>query len=56
MMSVLEYANDMNKKVEEVLKMYSKLGINVTDEDDMLDDDAIVNLDNCFSNEDDNIF
>lgn len=50
-MSVLEYAEDMNKKVEEVLKMCESLGIKVAKADDMLDDDAIVELDNAFANE-----
>ena len=50
-MSVLEYAQDMNKKVEEILKMCSTLGINVSNADDMLNDDAIVELDNAFENE-----
>lgn len=52
-MSVLEYAEDMNKKVEEVLKMCENLGIKVAKADDMLDDDAIVELDNAFANESD---
>lgn len=51
MMSVLEYANDMNKDIQEILKMCEKLDINVSNEDDMLDDEAIVLLDNAFSNE-----
>lgn len=53
MMSVLEYAQDMNKEVEEILKMCDILGIKVSNEEDMLDDDAIVELDNAFSNEED---
>ena len=53
MMSVLEYALDMNKTKEEVLQMCKKLGINVNNEDDMLDDDAIVELDNAFQNDED---
>lgn len=52
-MSVLEYAEDMNKKVEEVLKMCESLGIKVSKADDLLDDDAIVELDNAFANESD---
>lgn len=51
MMSVLEYALDMNKTNEEVLTMCKKLGINASREDDMLNDDAIVELDNAFQNE-----
>ena len=52
MMSVLEYAQDMNKTVEEILKMCEKLNIDVSEKDDMLDDNAIVSLDNEFQNED----
>ena len=51
MMSVLEYAQDMNKSVEEIIKMCGKLEIDVKNEDDMLSDDSIVELDNAFSNE-----
>lgn len=51
MMSVIEYALDMNKNVEEVIKMCEKLGIKVNDENDYLDDDAIVELDNAFSDD-----
>ncbi len=53
MMSVLEYAADMNKDIEQILDMCKKLGINVSSEDDMLDDNAIVELDNAFENESD---
>ena len=52
MMSVLEYAEDMNKEVEEILSMCKSLGINVSNEDDILNDDAIVELDNAFANMD----
>ncbi len=52
MMSVLEYAEDMNKEVEEILSMCKSLGIKVSNEDDMLNDDAIVELDNAFANMD----
>lgn len=51
MMSVLEYANDINKDVKAVLDMCDKLNIKVSNEDDLLDDDAIVELDNAFLNE-----
>ena len=53
MMSVLEYAEDMNKTVEDVIKMCDTLGIKVSSSDDMLDDDAIVELDNAFQNKED---
>ena len=46
MMSVKDYALDVNKSVEEILSMCKKLGIDVNNEDDVLDEDAIVELDN----------
>ena len=49
MMSVLEYALDVNKSVDEVLKVLKQLKYDYTLEDDMLSDDAIVDLDNYFS-------
>ncbi len=51
MMSVLEYALDVNKTVEEILKKCELLGFNVTTEEDMLNDDMIVELDNALENE-----
>ena len=52
MMSVLEYANDMGKSSDDILKMCYKLNIKVSNLDDMLSDDDIVELDNAFENED----
>ena len=46
MMSVLEYAQDVNKTVEEIMEACKRLGIDVHGEDDMLDDEAITLLDN----------
>ena len=46
MMSVLEYAEDVNKSVGEILKMCSRLGIDCTNEDDELDEESITILDN----------
>ncbi len=46
MMSVLEYANDVNIKVEEILKKCVELNINVKQEDDLLNDEQITLLDN----------
>ena len=46
MMSVLEYAEDVNKTVSEILSLCKKLNISVSDEEDMLDEDAITLLDN----------
>ena len=53
MMSVLEYATDVNKTIEEILKLCKKLDINCNTEDDMLSEDDIIVLDNEISNEDD---
>jgi translation initiation factor IF-2 len=53
MMSVLEYATDVNKTVEEVLKLCKKLDINCNNDDDMLSEDDIILLDNEISNDED---
>ena len=49
-MSVYEYASDVNLSVDVILKLCEKLGINVNNEEDMLDDDAIIMLDNEVAN------
>lgn len=46
MMSVQEYAKEMNKTEEEILNYCLGLGIEVTNKDDMLSEDAIIELDN----------
>lgn len=46
MMNVSEYASDVGKKVEEILKLCQKLNIEVSNEEDMLSDDDIIMLDN----------
>lgn len=46
-MSVLEYANDVNKTVAEILKKCEELDIPVTNENDLLSEDDIVILDNA---------
>ena len=51
MMSVLEYALDVDKTVEEILKKCRELNIDATDEEDMLDEEAITELDNVIANE-----
>ena len=53
MMSVLDYAEDMNKSVSIVLKKCQQIDIHVNNEDDLLDDEAITLLDNAFANETD---
>ena len=56
MMSVKEYAVDVNKESKEILDICKKLGINVQDFDDMLSEDDIILLDNelASSENDDN--
>ena len=53
MMSVLEYALDVNKSIEDIFKLCKELNIAVTNEDDMLDDEAITLLDNSLDSIDD---
>ena len=55
MMSVQEYASDVNLSVEKILKLCKNLGINALNEEDMLDDDAIIMLDNEIANIDDSV-
>lgn len=50
MMSVYEYASDMNKTVNEILDLCKKLDIKVNGEDDKLYDDDIILLDNEIEN------
>ena len=52
MMTVYEYASDMNKTVEEILNLCQKLNINVSNKDDLLSDDDIIILDNEIENND----
>ena len=51
-MSVKEYASDVNVNVSDIIKLCNKLGINVNNEDDMLDDESIIILDNEVANMD----
>ncbi len=55
MMSVLEYAQDVNKQVEEILRLCEKLNIKVSTSEDLLSQDDITELDseieNSMSNE-----
>ena len=55
MMSVLEYANDVNKTIADILKMCEELGIDATDENDLLSEYDIVMLDNADFEEMDDI-
>ena len=58
MMSVLEYAQDVNKTVKQILDRCQKLNIDVKSEDDELDEEAITILDNdiMHDEEEDNDF
>ena len=49
-MSILEYAEDVEKSVEEIIKLCEKLGINKSNKDDMLDQDEITMLDSELAN------
>ncbi len=51
MMSVFEYAMDVERTVEEILKKCKELQIDATNEEDMLDEDAITELDNVLAQE-----
>ena len=50
MMTVYEYASDMNKSVDEVLNLCRRLDIKVNSGDDELSDDDIILLDNEIEN------
>ena len=50
MMSVKEYASDVNLSIKLILELCKKLDIKINNEDDMLDDDAIILLDNEIAN------
>ena len=50
MMSVSEYAIDVDKSVEDIFELCKKLNINANQEDDMLSDEDIILLDNEIEN------
>ena len=52
MMSVLEYALDIDKSVDEVLSKLNYLGYDITNENDLLDQEIIVKLDYTFEEDD----
>ena len=49
MMTAKEYAEDMNKKIEEILRICKNLNIKALEEEDLLSDEDITILDNYFS-------
>ena len=53
MMTVLEYATDVNRTVENILKICKELNIKAESEDDLLDDEAITILDNSLEDYED---
>ena len=50
MMSVAEYASDVNMKIEDIFNLCKKFDIKVSNKDDMLSDDDIILLDNEIAN------
>ena len=55
MMSVEEYALDVNKTVEEIMALCDKLDIKYDDKDSMLEDVDIVTLDNEVQNDEEEV-
>ena len=51
MMSVEEYAEDVNRTVDEILKKCEELGFSLTSSDDMLEQDEITELDSVLAND-----
>lgn len=51
MMTVFEYAEDINRTVEEILKRCKELGIAVSNGDDILEEEDIIELDNVLNEE-----
>jgi len=55
MMTVAEYATDVNRTVENILMICKEMNIKVSGEDDLLDDEAITILDNSLDDYDEPI-
>ena len=55
MMSILEYSIDVNKSVDEIIRLCKNLNINALDENDMLSEDDIILLDNEIENSSDSL-
>ena len=49
MMSVKEYSEDINKSIEVIIKKAKELGYDVENEDDILSEDAIIDLDTALT-------
>lgn len=50
MMNIKEYAVDVDKSTQEIIELCKKLGINISNEEDMLSEDDIILLDNELAN------
>ena len=55
MMTLEDYALDVNKTVEEIMALCDKIGINYQDENTLLDDTSIVLLDNNADEEEEEV-
>ncbi|MEG1141946.1 MAG: translation initiation factor IF-2 N-terminal domain-containing protein, partial [Clostridia bacterium] len=54
-MSIEDYAKEMNVSIEQVIEELKTFEINLNDKDDILDDEAIIILDNKFSKEENEV-
>lgn len=55
MMTLLEYANDVNKSVAEIKEYIKELGLSYENEDDLLDQDVITMLDSLINSKQDDV-
>ena len=53
MMTLEDYAQDVNKSIEEIMKMCDKIGISYQDENSLLSDEDIILLDNDIQDSED---
>ena len=49
MMSVKEYSEDINQSIEVIIKKANELGYEVNSEDDILSEDAVIDLDTALT-------
>ena len=52
-MTIKEYAEDINRSVEDIIKHMERLSMDTTDKTRILSDDEIILLDNSFQDEED---
>lgn len=55
MMTLLEYANDVNKSVAEIKEYIKELGLSYENDDDLLDQDVITMLDSLINSKQDDV-